>query len=500
MKIFSAAQIREWDIATVREQGITSAQLMERAAAACAAWLSEHMPKDALYVVLCGMGNNGGDGLVIARLLRQQGYGVKAFVLRHSDQASRDHQLNEERLRRIDVSILADLQPGTFITDIAPHIILIDAIMGTGLSRPLQGWLAEFITRINALPNPRISIDLPSGLSADEVLPGTVAVQATHTLSFQEYKRLFLHPEGGTTAGRIHLLDIGLSQAYQAATPTNYHTLDAQVVRQHYRPRQPFSHKGTYGTALLIGGSYGMIGAMALAVKAAARSGAGKVRALVPECGYGILQTLVPEAMTLSRGKEHLTDLEELEDRAEGIGLGPGMGTDPDTAEALATFIESSRQPLVLDADALNILARRPELLSRLPAGSILTPHPKEFGRLFGPTADSLRRAEQARAMAMKYNICIVGKDRHTIVATPEGECWYNLSGNAGMATGGSGDVLCGMLAGLLAQGYDPVSAALMGVWLHGRAGDLAVRRYGQEALMAGDITEHIGEAFMELA
>lgn len=497
MKLFSAAQIRNWDICTIQEQGIGSLQLMERAAGRCADWLATHLPKDALYVILCGMGNNGGDGLVIARLLQQMGYGVKAFVLRHSEQASRDHAINEERLRRIDASLVGDLQPGTYITDIPGNIILVDAIMGTGLSRPLKGWLAEFTERINQLPNLRIAIDLPSGLSADEVWEAPV-LRADHTLSFQGYKRSLLHPEGGRHAGQIHLLDIGLSAACLAETSTQYFTIDRDEVRQWYRPRQPFTHKGSYGTALLIGGSYGMMGAAGLALKAAARSGAGKCRALIPECGYTVIQSLVPEAMTQTSGTQQLSTLKGWEE-AQGIGIGPGMGTAAETVRGLSAFLDACKQPVVIDADALNIIGAHRELLNRLPAGSILTPHPKEFERMFGPTADSVKRVEQARAMAMKYNVHIVLKDRHCAVTMPEGECWYNLSGNAGMATGGSGDVLCGLLTSLLAQGYDPKTAALLGVYLHGRAGDHAAAIHGMEAMIAGDIVECLGKAFMEL-
>lgn len=497
MKLFSAAQIRNWDICTIQEQNIGSLQLMERAAGRCADWLTEHLPKDALFVVLCGMGNNGGDGLVIARLLQQMGYGVKAFVLRHSEQASRDHVVNEERLRRVDAALVADLQPGTFITDIPANIVLIDAIMGTGLSRPLKGWLAEFTERINELPNLRIAIDLPSGLSADEVWDATI-FRADHTLSFQGYKRSFLHPEGGRHAGRIHILDIGLSKACQEETSTQYFTIGHEDVQQWHRPRQPFTHKGSYGTALLIGGSYGMMGALALSLKAAARSGAGKCRALVPECGYTIIQTLVPEAMTQTSGTQHLSMLKGWEE-IQGIGIGPGMGTAAETVRGLSAFLDACKQPLVLDADALNIIGHHRELLNRLPAGSILTPHPKEFERLFGPTADSLKRVELARAMAMKYNVYILLKDRYSAVTTPEGECWYNLTGNAGMATGGSGDVLCGLLTGLLAQGYDPKTAALLGVYLHGSAGDHAAAIHGMEAMIAGDIVECLGKAFKML-
>jgi len=499
MKIFTAAQIRACDTATISALRISSADLMERAAAKCTGWVAEHFPKDTLFIVLCGTGNNGGDGLAITRQMHQKGMAVKAFLLKFGDELSADCRSNFQRLKVIDEQLVTVVEEDTFITELPPHIVIIDAILGTGLSRPLEGWVATFIGHINKLPNYKVAIDMPSGLPAD-ILPDedAVVLKADDTLSFQFYKRSFMHGEAGIFAGNVHVLDIGLDKKYIAATGSQYHTIGRADARAIYRPRSPFSHKGTYGSALLAGGSYGKMGAVALSAKAALRAGAGLVTALVPECGYNIIQTAVPEAMCLTAGDKTLSSLEGWE-KMTAVGIGPGIGLAPETAGALASFVDEYRRPLVLDADALNIIAGQKELLAKLPKGSILTPHPKEFMRLFGENTNSMIQVDHARIQAMRYNINIVLKGHHTAVITTEGECWYNMSGNAGMATGGAGDVLTGIITGLLAQGYTPDDAAILGVYVHGLAGDKAAAKRGMEALIASDITEHLGEAFLSL-
>ncbi len=498
MKIFTTAQIRACDDYTIRAANIRSAELMERAAARCVTWIRENLPKDTLFVVLCGTGNNGGDGLAIARLLHQRGYGVKAFVLHFKSELSADCTSNLKRLQNIDPDLATIVPPDTFITDIPPHIIILDAILGTGISRPVDGWLSRFIDSINHLPNSKIAIDIPSGLSPDSVPDPDATILKVHdTLSFQFQKRSFLHPEAGVMAGNVHILDIGLDQGFIKATHSQYNTIDETEVAALYRPRSPFSHKGTYGHVLVIGGSYGKMGAITLSARAALRAGAGLVSALIPGCGYTIMQTALPEVMCRTNGDRVIEKIDGWEKMT--VGIGPGMDTDDKTATALAAFIDECKSPVVLDADALNILAKHPDLLAKLPKGSILTPHPKEFARLFGENTNTMIQVDHARIQAMRYNINIVIKGHHTAVVTTEGECWYNLTGNAGMATGGAGDVLTGIITGLLAQKYEPHHAAILGVYLHGLAGDLAAKENAQEALIAGDIIDHLGKAFLTL-
>ena len=377
--------------------------------------------------------------------------------------------------------------------------MIIDAILGTGLNRPVEGWVADFIHNINQLPNRKVAIDIPSGLPADIIPDKDMAVlQVQDTLSFQFYKRSFLHPEFGTFAGDVHILDIQLNKTFIESTHSQYRTIEEADVKAIYKPRSAFSHKGTYGSALVVGGSYGKMGAAMLSTKAALHAGAGLVTALIPGYGYHILQTAVPEAMCLTSGERAIEKIDGWE-KMSAIGIGPGMGTDDKTAAALAVFIDACKQPVVIDADALNIISKQQDLLPKLPKGSVITPHPKEFSRLFGTNTNSMIQVDHARIQAMRYNINIVLKGHHTAVITTEGECWYNMTGNAGMATGGAGDVLTGIITGLLAQGYEPHQAAMLGVYLHGLAGDLAAKELSQEALIAGDIINYLGKAFLTL-
>ncbi|PSK89837.1 NAD(P)H-hydrate dehydratase [Taibaiella chishuiensis] len=499
MKIFTARQIRECDAFTIQEEGITSADLMERAANACASWLQQHYSNHTPVLVVCGMGNNGGDGLALTRILLQQGYPARAVVLRHAAQFSPDAAHNLTLLHQLMPENIRILEPGQYLSTLSEDILVIDALFGTGLNRPLEDWPASFVQELNALSNTVIAIDTPSGLPADSLPePEAAVIRAQYTLSFQFYKRSFLHPEAAVHTGAVHLLDIGLSTQYITATHTQYYTTGAATAAALYKPRNPFGHKGSFGKVQLVGGSYGKMGAIALSTRAALRSGAGLVFTAAPETGNTILQVLNPEAMFIAAGKEVVEKI-KAEDKAV-LGIGPGMGQAPETGAALLRYIRSANGSLVLDADALNLVAAEKDMLHLLPAHTIITPHPREFERLFGKAPDSMLQVELARANAMKYNICIVLKGHHTAVVLPTGACWYNTTGNAGMATGGSGDVLTGILTALLAQGYTPADAARLGVYLHGLAGDLAAAASGQEALIAGDLPDWLGAAFRSLS
>jgi NAD(P)H-hydrate epimerase len=499
MKILTAEQIRSWDRATIASRGISSLSLMEHAAAACTEWITSRYTAEIPFVVVCGTGNNGGDGLAITRQLIARGYSALAFVVMHTAALSPDCEANLEALKAVPGASVQLLNDGDFITGLPAAVVLIDALFGTGINRKVEGYAAAFITHLNSLPNTKIAIDLPSGMPADSAAPeGAAIAQAQHTLTFQQFKRAMLHPESGVSCGEIHLIPIGLDPGFQAGMGGYWYTLDKDFVKRRYRPRKPFTHKGTHGTALLVGGTYGMVGAILLAARAAGRAGAGKVRALVPGCGYSVVQTACPEAMCETSGERFLEQIGGWES-SKGIGIGPGLGREPATVAAFEAFLSAVDQPVVIDADALNVIAEHPEFLRMVPKHSILTPHPKELERIFGQTADSYARVDLAREKAIEHDIIIVAKDRYTVVALPDGRCYYNTAGNAGLATGGSGDVLCGMLAGLLAQGYTPEDAALIGVYLHAAAGDSAVLKTGMEALVAGDIVDHIGAAFLTL-
>jgi NAD(P)H-hydrate epimerase len=325
-----------------------------------------------------------------------------------------------------------------------------------------------------------------------------IVLEVQHTLTFQQYKRAMLHPESGEACGYIHVLDIGMETSLNESAEGHWYTLDNSLVKRIFRPRKPFSHKGSHGTAFIIGGSYGLMGAALLAAKAAGRAGAGKVRGLIPEYGYDIYQSGAPEAMCKTSGKAAIEEIEGWES-AQGIGMGPGLGTAELTTAAFGRFLEKIDRPVVLDADALNILGQHKEWLKLIPKRSILTPHPKELERMFGKSENTFARADMVRQLAMKHELIIVAKDARSLIALPDGRCFYNIWGNAGLATGGSGDVLLGIITGLLAQAYEPEDAALLGVYLHGKAGDLAAKETGMEALIAGDIITWIGKAFLDL-
>lgn len=499
MKIFTARQIKECDAFTIQREGIAAHTLMERAAGKCCEWLLQHFPHRTPILVLCGMGNNGGDGLALTRLLLQEGFSAKAIVLKHTEQFSADASENFKLLHQLAPDKVQILEEGLFVTELPEHFILIDAIIGTGLSRPLTGWVASFVSEINELPNIKIAIDIPTGLYADGLPEANATIlKADHTLSFQFYKRSYLHTEAAACTGKVHILDIGLSTQFIKDTHSQYHIIDHDIIRSIYRPRPRFSHKGTFGKAMLVGGSYGKIGAITLSARAALRTGSGLVFVQAPGCGYDILQTTAPEAMFLNAGDEHISSI-TVPDQPVAIGIGPGMGVHEDTQKIFHAFITDSNSPVVIDADALNIIADNKELLNHLPKDSMLTPHPREFERLFGPSPDSMLQTELARAKAMKHNIYIILKGHHTAVLTPEGACWYNITGNAGMATGGSGDVLTGIITSLLAQGYSPHEAAIMGVYIHGSAGDMAAIKLSEEALVAGDIIDYLGVVFLAI-
>ncbi|GAA4449424.1 NAD(P)H-hydrate dehydratase [Rurimicrobium arvi] len=500
MKIFSAPQIKACDAYTIHAEGISSSDLVERAANACATHIRQYFSTDTPFVFLCGMGNNGADGLALARILMQYGYGIKVFVIQHRDQGTPEYKSNLNQILKVNAALVDYVAPESFLADFHPQVVIIDAILGVGLSRPIQGWLADFFAHINQLPNFKIAIDVPSGLPADNALPADHAVmRVNETLSFQFLKRGFLHAETAGYAGLITLLDIGLHPTFIEATHTHYSTIESPDMARLITPRDPFTYKNRKGHLFVAAGSKGKTGALILSSKAALRSGAGLVTGIIPEACYHAYQSSVPEAMCIVAGDDTLNDF-PLPETATACVLGMGMGTDAATAEAFAQFMATCELPCVFDADALNLLAAHPDLLHKIPERSVLTPHVGECDRLFGVSQNSMQRVEHVRMQAMRYKVCIVLKGRYTVIATPEGDCFYNTTGNAGMAKAGSGDVLSGLIGGLLAKGHTAVEAALLGVHLHGIAGDIAAGFMGQEAMNAGDLVLQLPAAWQKLA
>lgn len=500
MKVFTTAQIKDWEQYTLRHEQSTALHLMERAAQAFSGWLKSRYPAaPSVCIVLCGTGNNGGDGMAIARLLHEAGWNVEIMVADFSSRHSPEfvHQLG--LLEAYPNLSIRSFKKASEIPVFPQDCILVDALLGIGLSRPIEGELMQLINRINDFARPVLAVDMPTGLFAEAHTPHTGVVKATYTLTFESPRLAFFFPENADYVGEWDVRSIGLTQAYKQHTSSDFEYLTRDEARQLLRHRKKFSHKGSFGHSLLIAGGEGKMGAAVLAAKACLRAGAGLLTVRTPGYGLEIMQSSVPEAICdvdAAPGVwSHCPDVQCY----TAIGVGCGIGTADDTAVALERLLRQSQVPMVLDADALNLLARHPHWWSLIPKGSLLTPHPKEFERLFGPSAHDFARNGLQRDMAREQGVYILLKGAYSAMACPDGSCWFNTTGNPGMATAGSGDVLAGILTGLLAQGYDPKSALLLGVYLHGLAGDLAAAERSQHALMASDITDWLGKAWLHI-
>ncbi len=499
-KIFSSEQVRKADQYTIFNEPVSSVNLMERAAAACVDWLVNHQDIEGKEVlVLCGPGNNGGDGIAIARMLHMQQPKVTAFVPDDSEKKSADFTLNLQRAIGCGVNIVSHY--AFDITRVNDDTILVDALFGSGLSKPLEGKYKDLVETINKCNCVKVAIDIPSGLFADKPIIHTTdtVVKADYTLSFQFPKLAFLFAENEYYTGDWQVLPIGLHPGYISSEPCKNYFVEYADAKALLKSRSRFSHKGTYGHALLIGGSKGKTGAAVLMSQACLRSGAGLVTTHISASGCTIIQTAVPEVM--ASVDENETECSQVPNLGaySAIAAGPGLGTGKSTTAMLKLLVQEASAPLLLDADALNILADNPTWLAFLPKGTVLTPHPGEFARLAGKTSNSFHRLELLREMCLKFSLNIVLKGAYTVTCSPLGNCYFNPTGNPGMASGGSGDTLTGIITALLAQGYNSTEACIFGVYIHGRAGDLSAGENGFEALIAGDIISHLGKAFIEL-
>lgn len=498
MKFFSATQIKQWDAFTIANEPIAAIDLMERAATACYQWLIGHNYAQKQMLFFCGKGNNGGDGLAIARMLIKHNCRVTVYILEFGNPGTGDFQTNLARLHECSTDIHF-LQSPDFFPAININDIIIDALFGTGLNKPLEGIGKALVEHINGSKNMIISIDMPSGMYADKSSKENTVIKATHTLSFQNHKLAFLLPENENYFGTVHLLHIGQHKDFEETEKALFELTEEALVRSIYKPRKQFSHKGNFGHATLLCGSYGMMGAAVLSSSACLRAGVGKLTTYVPKCGLGILQTTIPEAMCIVSGEEHLLKVDAIE-KFDAIGIGPGIGLHPSHNDLLAQIFKKSNKPMVIDADALNVIAENKTLLSSIPPLSILTPHPKEFERLFGKTENDFERLHLALMKSKELNIFILLKGHYSFISTPDGKGYFNNTGNAGMATAGSGDVLTGIITGLLAQGYSSLDACILGAYLHGSAGDIAAEKFSQEAMIAGDMVNCLGYAFKTLS
>jgi NAD(P)H-hydrate epimerase len=499
MKILSREQIQEADAYTMAHEPIASINLMKRASTAFVQAFRQRFPHNRPVYVLAGNGNNGGDGLVISRLLADQGYLVSTYAVKGSSEPTADFQQNWERLPYHKLVALWEITEAGELPAFPSHAVVIDAMLGSGLNRPLKGLIYDLVKKLNEQNVTTVAVDIPTGVYCDELNPESVKVKATYTLTFQMPKLSFMLPEAYPFVGRFEPLPIGLSEAFIANAPTSYHFLESAEVAAHLKARTPFQHKGDFGHTLLMAGAYGTIGAVQLTGFAALRAGAGLLTIAAPQCGYTPLQTAVPEAMLKPDPEEtHLTTTPDLASY-QVIGIGPGIGQHADTEAMLEGLLDQVEQPLVMDADALNLLSQSPELWKKLPPNSLLTPHPGEFDRLTGKHATSLERLYTLQRLAAEQQVVIILKGGYTAIASPDGSVFFNSSGNPGMGTAGSGDTLTGILTSLLGQGYEPLTAAKLGVHWHGLAGDKAAEQLGQESLMARDIVGFLPQALQQL-
>ncbi len=497
MKIFTVENIRLADLYTIQNEPVSSVQLMERASSLCAEWIFSNCKHHTKFAIFCGNGNNGGDGFAIARMLYLKGFDIDVFINKEQLKFSDEALINYKRLKDISGISLRDFNE-IVRYNFDEKTVLIDALFGTGLSRKPEGIFKKVIEVLNSKNNPKISIDIPSGLFTDQINDKISTIfKADYTLTFQFWKKTFLHPETGSFAGKVIVLDINLAQEFIENTPTDDFVIDDEVILNIFKVRQDFAHKGTYGKSIIVGGTYGKIGAVVLATKSTLKTGSGLTFVLAPNCGYEILQTSVPEAMFIDGGEKNIRQIKAQENTV--FGIGPGLGTEKETGKALLEFLKNYQSPLILDADALNIISKDKSYLKLIPKKSIITPHPKEFERLFGTTENSFERLDLAKTKAKELNIYIVLKDHHTQVVTPEGTVFYNITGNSGLAKGGSGDILTGIITSLLAQKYTEEEAVILGVWLHGKAADFAAEKYSTEAMQPTDVIDEIGNVFLYL-
>ena len=499
MKLLTAQQIRQWDQYTIQHEPVKSIQLMERAAKACTKWLLQNTLSEEYYI-FCGKGNNGGDGLAIARLLSDSKREVKVFILESDAKGSEDYLTNFNYLHQGGKVPITLIRSENDYPSPPPNAIIIDALFGTGLYKNLLGNAAALVNYLNQTGNVVISVDMPSGMLCDESSHGNAVVKAAHTLTFQCLKMAFLVAENEPYFGQVHILDINLHPDYPEQVKTTYSLINKSRCQSIFKSRRVFAHKGDFGHALIVAGSYGKMGAAVLSAKACMHSGVGLLTCHVPAKGVGILQTSVPEAMCQAdEAKKWVSFIEGNLSQYSGVGIGPGIGTEEPQSGLVNELLKKSNKPIIIDADALNILAQHNDWLSHIPPGSILTPHPKEFARLFGEGKNDFEKIDTALEKAMELQVIILLKGHNSFIALPDGSGYFNITGNAGMATGGSGDVLTGILTGLLAQGYSPGDSAIFGVFLHGLAGDFAAGKYSMEAMIASDIIKELSFAFLEI-
>lgn len=488
MKVLFAKQIREWDAYTIQKNQITSIGLMEMAAAACKKYIDTFRDDIGAIHLFCGTGNNGGDGVTMAANWKADGLKVKVYIVGNEEAGTNDFKNQLEKAKKLKCTINY-IQSQTDFPEMEKTDLIIDALFGSGLNRPLSGIFAETVEFLNNSAIKIISIDVPSGMFIDRSSKGNTIIKANETLSFQTIKLCFLMAENAPFFGKVSLLDIGLHPAYlnEISAPQ---WVDGNFAGNIYKKRMPFSHKGNYGHSLIIAGNYGKMGAALLCAKACLKSGAGLVTLNTPMQFLNAVHAFCPELMcTLREEKENLSVY-------NSIAIGPGMGTDLASKELLVNVLKQFHFPVLIDADAITILSTIDDPLKLLPENSIITPHPREFDRLFGESENDFERMNKAVEVTKNHPVILVLKGHKTIISF-QGKLWFNSTGNAGLAKGGSGDVLSGIICSLLAQKYTALQAAILGVYLHGLSADIAAKEIALESIIATEIIDFISEAYL---
>lgn len=504
IKILSAPQIRAIDASTIEHESISSIELMERASLAFAEAFAKEVPRGGVIAVVAGAGNNGGDAFAIARILLDKAYRVKVYLVKSiGGELSPDCSANAWRWRNLPGAYFREICSEADLPSIDFGDVVVDGLFGSGLNRPLSGLYEATVKAMNKCCLPIYSVDIPSGLFVGDNCErqGGAVVRSKKTFSFQFPKLAFLLPENGDYVPEFEILDIGLSAKAIEEAETDCFFLQKADVRKMLHTRARFSHKGTFGHAYLVAGQIGKMGAAVIASKACLRVGVGLLTVHCPRSGVDILQIAVPEAMVdADRDENEITGLSHLQPK-HTVGVGPGIGKGEQSRKMFEQLLRTVRKPMVVDADALNLLSEYRELIALLPQNSILTPHPTEFERLAGQKFDSgYQRLRYARKLSKQWGVVVVLKGAYTAVVLPDGRVYFNSTGNPGMATAGSGDCLTGILTGLLAQGYSSEESSLIGVYVHGLAGDLALERvFSMESLLASDIAGSLGIAFAKI-
>ncbi|MGQ9846472.1 MAG: NAD(P)H-hydrate dehydratase [Bacteroidales bacterium] len=498
MKIFTTSQISKIDKYTIENEPISSIDLMERASNQISDYLIRHFSKEHSFCFVCGFGNNGGDGLAVARILFLKGYKVRVLLFAEKEKQSPDNQINHQRCLELGIELFQSTNADDFLFN--QNEIIVDALFGSGLNRPLEGNVVQIIKKINQSKNTVISIDIPSGLMGEDNRqnkPDNI-INAKLTLTLEFPKLAFFFPENERFVGTFKVIPIYLHEEIKKSEPSPYFFIEKSLVATILKKRSKFAEKRAFGHGLLYAGNTGKMGAAILASKAAMRSGAGLVSVLIPKELSPIIHTTVPEVLIKEITPSNNFSHNEYK-YFNALAIGPAIGIDDNSLFLLKSFILETKIPLILDADAITILAQNKNLLNQLPENTIITPHLREFDRLFGEHSDHFSRFLTARKMAKELKIIIILKGAYSQIHLPNGDTYFNSTGNPGMATGGSGDVLTGILLGLLAQNYTPSEAAIIGTYIHGLAGDLALNTQSHESLIASDIVEHLGKAFQTI-